>query len=194
MDNEGYDSDDLLNVGAKAYRKGDYEKALKFYQKSAALGNPQAACNLGYIYEYGRTGEKNPEKAFYYYSEAAMEDNVNACYKVGDCYYYGDFVAQNPRLAFLNYQRAYDMADDEDSDIMSDICYRLAACFYGGVGVDKDLLRALKYINDAQTYSYYDRLIDKFMWQSTARRVEKLRAAIIAELNKLSDTPPNIVK
>lgn len=193
MDNEEYDSYDLLDIGANAYRRGNYEKALKYYKKSAELGNPQAACNLGYIYEYGRTGEKNPEKAFYYYSEAAMEDNVNAYYKIGDCYYYGDFVAKNPRLAFLNYQRAYEMAEDDDADIMSDIEYRLATCYYGGVGVDRDLLRALKYINDAQTYSYYDRINDKFMWQSTAKRIEKLRSKIIAELDKLPKVPSNII-
>lgn len=48
-------SNELLNIGAEAYRQGDYQEAKKYYEKSAALGNDQAACNLGYIYEYGRT-------------------------------------------------------------------------------------------------------------------------------------------
>lgn len=43
-------ADQLLNIGAQAYQQGNYEKA-----KSADLGQSEAACNLGYIYAYGRT-------------------------------------------------------------------------------------------------------------------------------------------
>lgn len=92
MEEEYSEDERLLDIGAKAYRAGDYQKAQKYYEKSADLHNAQAACNLGYIYEYGRTGEKNLEKAFYYYSEAAILGNANAYYKVGDSYRYGDFV------------------------------------------------------------------------------------------------------
>ena len=48
-------SNKLLDIGAEAYRNGDYLKAQKYYEYAAKLGNTQAICNLGYIYEYGRT-------------------------------------------------------------------------------------------------------------------------------------------
>lgn len=51
------DGDTFLNIGAKAYRNGDYQKAQSYYEKSADMGNVKAMCNLGYIYEYGRTGK-----------------------------------------------------------------------------------------------------------------------------------------
>lgn len=136
MKEEYSESDRLLDIGAKAYQVGDYNKAQKYYEKAANMHNAQAACNLGYIYEYGRTGEKNPEKAFYYYSEAALLGNANAYYKLGDCYLYGDFVAKNKNLAFLNYQQACDIAENSgvDDDIKSDIYYRMALCYFDGIG------------------------------------------------------------
>ncbi|MGQ5708921.1 tetratricopeptide repeat protein [Lactobacillus sp. PSON] len=178
------ESNKYLDIGAQAYQVGNYEEAQKYYEISAKMGNSQAACNLGYIYEYGRTGEKDPEKAFYYYNEAAMEDNANACYKMGDAYLYGNFVQENHRLAFLYYQQALDLSRTYgEDDIKSDIYYRVALCYYDGIGVKKSYLEALNWINQAHTYSYYDRFNDKFMWQSTARRIANLREKIIRKLD-----------
>ncbi|MBB1068895.1 sel1 repeat family protein [Limosilactobacillus sp. RRLNB_1_1] len=178
-------SNELLKVGAKAYRQGAYVKAEKYYQQSANLGNPQAACNLGYIYAYGRTGDRNPEKAFYYFSLASISGNANASYKVGDAYYWGDFVAKKPLVAYRYYQTAeYQLSYTEsDDDIKSDIYYRLALCLFKGIGTQKDLFEALSYINQAHTYSYYDRTHDKFNWQSIAKKIENLRVAIISEFD-----------
>lgn len=177
-------SNELLDIGAQAYRAGDYQKAQEYYEKSAELGNAQAACNLGYIYDFGRNGVQDHERAFYYYSEAALEDNANAYYKVGDAYLYGNFVEKNQRLAYLNYLKALEIVEnsDEDDDIKADIYYRMAMCYFKGIGADKNPLLALKYINDAQTYSYLDRYNDKFMWQSLAKKIEDLRQEIIDEL------------
>ena len=61
----------LLNLGVQAYRRGDYEIAKEYYEDAAQLGNSQAACNLGYIYAYGRTGVKDNERAFYYFVQAS---------------------------------------------------------------------------------------------------------------------------
>lgn len=180
------ESDKYLNIGADAYAAGDYEKAKAYYEKSAALGNDQAACNLGYIYEYGRTGERDYEQAFYFYSEAvALANNPNALYKIGDCYFYGNFVTKNDYLAFLNYKNAANAADYDDAeDLKSDIYYRLAFCYFKGMGTDQNTLAALEYINQAQTYTYYDRKYKKFMWQSIFKRVAKLREQIVVALDE----------
>lgn len=85
-------ADQLLNIGAQAYQQGNYEKAKEYYKKSVDLGQSEAACNLGYIYAYGRTGNRDHEKAFYYFNLAAIDGNANASYKIGDAYYWGDFV------------------------------------------------------------------------------------------------------
>lgn len=44
-----------LNKGADAYQAGDYETAIRLYQKSADMGNITALSNLGYCYYYGRS-------------------------------------------------------------------------------------------------------------------------------------------
>ena len=46
-------------------------------------------CNLGYIYEYGRTGKRDYKKAFYCFKKAADSGSAEACYKVGDIYFTG---------------------------------------------------------------------------------------------------------
>lgn len=176
----------LLDLGAQAYRQGDYQQAEKYYRQSAELGHPQAACNLGYIYAYGRTGIRDQEKAFYYFNLAAIDGNANAAYKVGDAYYWGDFVQKQPQLAYRYYQKAESqlMYLGDDNDIKSDIYYRLALCLFKGVGTKKNLFDALSYINQAHTYSYYDRTHDKFNWQSLAKRIDSLRSAIISEFDE----------
>lgn len=178
-------ADKLLDTGAQAYRQGDYAKAEKFYQQSADLGNPQAACNLGYIYAYGRTGDRDNEKAFYYFNLASIDGNANASYKVGDAYYWGNFVKRQPVMAYRYYQQAESQLsyDGSDDDIRSDIYYWLAFCWYKGLGTQKDLFEALSYINVAQTYSYYDRTHNKFNWQSIANKINDLRTAIIHDFD-----------
>ncbi len=177
-------ADELLNIGAQAYRKGDYEKAKEYYKKSADLGQSQAACNLGYIYAYGRTGNRDHEKAFYYFNLAAIDGNANASYKIGDAYYWGNFVKKQSLLAYRYYRQAESqLSYVVDDDIKSDIYYRLALCLFRGIGTDKNLFEALSYINNAHTYSYYDRTHDKYNWQSTAKRIGELRAAILKKFD-----------
>lgn len=178
-------ANELLEKGAQFYRQGDYVKAERYYKQSADLGHPQAACNLGYIYAYGRTGNRDDEQAFYYFNLASIDGNANASYKVGDAYYWGNFVKRKPLIAYRYYQRAESQLayDDSDDDIKSDIYYRLALCLYKGVGTSKNLFKALSYINQAHTYSYYDRTHDKFNWQSVANKINDLRPAIIREFD-----------
>ncbi|WP_225430188.1 tetratricopeptide repeat protein [Limosilactobacillus antri] len=87
-------AEELLNIGAQAYRESDYDKAEKCYRQSADLGHPQAACNLGYIYAYGRTGNRDPENAFYCFNLASINGNANASYKVGGCLLLGKFCSK----------------------------------------------------------------------------------------------------
>ena len=165
----------LLNLGVQAYRCGDYEIAKEYYEDAAQLGNSQAACNLGYIYAYGRTGVKDSERVFYYFVQASLDGNSNGSYKVGDAYFYGDFVEKNKLLAFKYYQISEEQLGPEDLDIRSDIYYRLALCYHQGAGVVPDDMGALTYINLAQTSAYYDRLIGKYNYEELKRKIENLR-------------------
>lgn len=54
-----------------------------------------AISDLGYIWYYGRTGEKDYEKAFHYFSKAMERGNLIATYKVADMYKNGYFVEKD---------------------------------------------------------------------------------------------------
>lgn len=181
MDDYENEADKLLDKGAEAYRNGDYEVAQEYYEQAASLGGDQAACNLGYIYAFGRTGKRDDEKAFYYFSSAALDGNPNGMYKVGDAYYYGDFVKKNLEIAFKCYRNAEFALGENDDDLRADVYYRLARSFYYGEGVESDLMLALSYINTANTFSYYDLMNHKFGWEALAEKIDHLREEIVSK-------------
>ena len=53
------------------YEQKNFDPALKYYEMADSYGDKWAPEGLGYIWCYGRTGEKDYEKAFNYYSKAA---------------------------------------------------------------------------------------------------------------------------
>lgn len=85
----------MLNLGAFYYTEKEFDLALKYYEMAAEYDNMIAISNLGYIWYYGRTGEKNYEKAFYYFNKAREHGDPVAAYKVADMYKNGYYVEQD---------------------------------------------------------------------------------------------------
>ena len=103
-----------LDIGARFYNDGlasddkrCFEAARQFYEKSLSFGNPQAAVNLGYIYEYGRLGEEDAEQAMELFEQAAFCEHPEALYKLGDMLYW----------------RNIDVADESAADIQAFALY-----------------------------------------------------------------------
>ena len=67
---ETKDSDYMVELGAYCYESRQFDLALKYYEMAADQNNIFAISNLGYIWYYGRTGEKDYEKAFCYFNKA----------------------------------------------------------------------------------------------------------------------------
>lgn len=64
----------------------DYARAAKLYEQAMDHGCFQSIINLGYIYEYGRTGEADHQKAYQCYALAsALQPSCEAVYKLGIC-------------------------------------------------------------------------------------------------------------
>lgn len=94
----------------------NYHNAASLYASAMDLGEPQAAVNLGYVYEYGRTGVTDYEKAFHCYLRAALVANSpEGIYKVGDFYNKGRFVSHDENMAMMLYRRSYDLAEKEQN-------------------------------------------------------------------------------
>jgi tetratricopeptide (TPR) repeat protein len=92
---ETKDPDYMNELGAMYYADKDFELALKYYEMAAEAGNRYAISNLGYIWYYGRTGEKNYKKAFFYFDKARRMGDVISAYKIADMYRNGYYVEKN---------------------------------------------------------------------------------------------------
>lgn len=92
---ETKNADYMVHLGAVYYKQRRFDLALKYYEMAAEYNNLYAISNLGYIWYYGRTGEKNFEKAFYYFDRARQMGDLIAAYKVADMYKNGYHVEKN---------------------------------------------------------------------------------------------------
>lgn len=92
---ETKDSDYMVELGAMYYEQRRFDLALKYYEMAAEYDNLYAIADLGYIWYYGRTGEKDYEKAFYYFDRARQMGDLIAAYKVADMYKNGFYVQQD---------------------------------------------------------------------------------------------------
>lgn len=150
----------LLNLGALKYEAGEYEEARELYEKSAAMGNPQAMVNLGYVHYYGRECEVDYGKAFQWFSKAALVSfdppMPEAFYKLGDMYRWGKYVERDDYAAVTLYFRAFVAAGrsgnfDEvehrwdDQLLAADAAQRLGDCLRHGIGAVVNLEEAIKF-------------------------------------------------
>lgn len=92
---ETKDSDCMVELGGLYYEACQFDLARKYYELAAEYNNIYAISNLGYVWYYGRTGEKNYEKAFYYFDKARQMGDMIAAYKVADMYKNGYFVEKD---------------------------------------------------------------------------------------------------
>ena len=146
-----------LDIGARFYNDGlasddkrCFEAARQFYEKSLSFGNPQAAVNLGYIYEYGRLGEEDAEQALELFEQAAFCEHPEALYKLGDMLYWRNiYVADESAAdiqAFALYGKAHRLAQGRNEpDWLGSSAFRLGGCFEYGRGCARDYALAQAY-------------------------------------------------
>lgn len=165
----------------------DYGRAAELYEMAMDAGSYQSIINLGYIWEYGRTGERNYEKAFRYYALAAsLEPSSEAVFKLGDMYARGEYVERNVKRAYRLWRRSYDLADEESLTEQAQPAARLGLLLLNdgdraAVGLEPDPLQALRPLQTAEvglrvsikhgsTY-YRKRLVEVIEGQQRAREL-----------------------
>lgn len=57
---------------------GEHQKAIEWYERSAAEGYLPALYRLGWCYKFGKGVDQNEEKAFTYFEEAAQKGHIFA--------------------------------------------------------------------------------------------------------------------
>lgn len=93
--NEEHHPEDMMYLGGVYYEMKRFDLALKYYEMAAAYDYDEAYECLGYIWYYGRTGERDYKKAFEYFSKMMDKGNLVATYKVADMYKNGYYVPKD---------------------------------------------------------------------------------------------------
>lgn len=184
----------MNNLGALYYLgdlvEQDYAKAAELYEMAMDHGCYQSIINLGYIYEYGRTGKRDLEQAYRYYAlAAALAPSSEAVYKMGDMYSRGILGKQDLSKAMALWERSFELADGIVE--LAQPAVRIAKLLIDPEaqkqGIDQNPLRALHLFQQAEiglridiqkngmTY-YQKRLEEAIAGQETARALveEKL--------------------
>lgn len=92
---EQHSPEDMLYLGGYYYEIKHFDLALKYYEMAASYDYDPAYECLGYIWYYGRTGERDYKKAFEYFSRLMEKGNPVATYKVADMYKNGYYVEKD---------------------------------------------------------------------------------------------------
>ena len=85
----------MMSLGGYYYEQKQFDLALKYYEMAAECQDPNADMCLGYIWYYGRTGERDYEKAFRYYSKGMEKGDLQCAYKIADMYKNGYYVEKD---------------------------------------------------------------------------------------------------
>ncbi len=92
---EENDPKDMMQLGGYYYEMRYFDLARKYYEMASAFDIDAADECLGYIWYYGRTGERDYKKAFEHYSRSMERGNLVCTYKVADMYKNGYYVEKD---------------------------------------------------------------------------------------------------
>jgi TPR repeat protein len=111
--------------------RGDFDKALEWYERSADDGDTYAMVRAGSLYETGNIVQRDSAKAEVLFERAAETNDPNMLLSIGYAYYYGDETGDSyvPNLekALEWMRRAAEAGNEEAADIALDIEAEIAA-------------------------------------------------------------------
>jgi TPR repeat protein len=95
-----------LEDGLAAYKKGDFDTAVRLLRPLAEKGDAQAEEKLGRMYQRGKGVPKNFERAVEWYRKAAEKGDAAAQGRLGFLYRVGAGVPRDLKLAMQWYRRS----------------------------------------------------------------------------------------
>ena len=100
----------------------NYKEAVRWYEKSAELGDKAAMFNLGRIYRYGYLGKVDSKKAKIWYEKSAEAGFVDAMTGLANMHYHGEIEGASREECVKWYKRAADAGDAESMLWMGILC------------------------------------------------------------------------
>ena len=150
----------LMNLGEQYLNKGDVERAVSYFKKSAEFGNAKAQRMLGDCYFWGEGIREDKREAVKWYLLAAGQGDAEAQRILGDCYSWGEGIREDKSEAVKWYRLAAEQGDAEAQRI-------LGACYYFGTGIREDKQEAVKWYRLAAEQKNSEarwRLGDCYFW------------------------------
>ena len=127
------DEKTLIDKGISFHRRGENDKAAKFFRRAAELGSTTAMNRIGILCADAISAE---ERLSWYKKAVELGDSF-AMVNIGDMYYFGDGVRMDKKLAF-----------EED-----DMSAQVGLMYYLGIGTEIDYEKALYWTKDALMYT-----------------------------------------
>ena len=128
----------LMDLGEQYLNKGDVERAVSCFKKSAEFGNAKAQRMLGDCYYVGEGIREDKQEAVKWFRLAAEQGDAEAQRMLGACYYVGEGIREDKREAVKWYRLAAEQGDAEAQRM-------LGACYYVGEGIREDKREAVKW-------------------------------------------------
>ena len=119
---------DMMWLGGYYYENKRFDLALKYYEMAATYDYDPAYECLGYIWYYGRTGERDFKKAYEYFSKLMEKGDPVSTYKVADMYKNGYYVEKDQKKYEQIIEDLYPKVKDMDNlfDPIPEVFTRLA--------------------------------------------------------------------
>lgn len=102
----GSDPEVYFNDGAGYYAAGDFDEALVMFKVAALAGSPEAAIQVGLMYDFGLGAARSFHEARRWYLKAAMRNHPRALYLLGHMEEFGEGRIRDYSKAFGWYQKA----------------------------------------------------------------------------------------
>lgn len=194
-----------MQKAKKAYRKGKFAKARKYFRKALKDGNFIAAWYLGHIHRLGLGVPADNGKAFKYYRTVALEYDaqnadrrvtqitVDALTRVADGYRTG---IKSIKLA-RDYRRAMRLYRTASNRGHPGAQYGLGLMYLTGKGVRKNPAKGIRWINFAARKNYPPALglLGEYFWKGKYLKKSRSRALMmymVATQNTVEELHPKL--
>ena len=128
----------LMDLGEQYLNKGDVERAVSCFKKSAEFGNAKAQRMLGDCYYVGEGIREDKQEAVKWFRLAAEQGDAETQWRLGACYYVGEGIREDKQEAVKWFRLAAEQGDAAAQRM-------LGACYYVGEGIREDKREAVKW-------------------------------------------------
>ena len=149
------ESDDARFNGDRCYSFGDYETALKYYQRAVSLDakNVRAISRIGMMYKRGLGVKRDYKKALDWYAKGAATGDASSIFNVGTFYLAGQGVKRDYEEAMMWFRLASEKG-------CADADYQMGCLYFSGTGVKQDYREAIDWFQKAADRRYLGALVN----------------------------------